>query len=89
MYALRMQHAANHSVKRMALYHEVARLVRDEAFLIPIANTVYPWALRANVHGLTRQPLVALPVPEEPLTQRTARRHAVPVDRARPMEPSA
>jgi peptide/nickel transport system substrate-binding protein len=51
--------------KRVDLYHVIARFVRDEAFLIPVANTVYPWALRANVHGLTRQPLVAQPVPEE------------------------
>ena len=53
------------SAKRMDMYHQVGRLVKDEAFLIPVANTVYPWAIRTNVHGMSRQPLQGFPILEE------------------------
>jgi ABC-type transport system substrate-binding protein len=52
-------------VKRMDLYHQVARFVQDESFLIPIANVVLPWAMRTNVQGMIRQPLIGSPVLEE------------------------
>ena len=51
--------------KRIALYRDVARLVKDEAFLLPVANRVNPWGTRVNVHGITRQPLLGAPVLEE------------------------
>ena len=52
-------------VKRMDLYHQVGKFVQDESFLIPIANVVLPWAVRTNVHGMIRQPLIGSPVLEE------------------------
>jgi peptide/nickel transport system substrate-binding protein len=52
-------------VKRIDQYRQIGRFVKEEAFLIPVANTVYPWAIRTNVHGMSRQPLVGFPVLEE------------------------
>ena len=51
--------------KRMALYRNVARLVKDEAFLLPVANRVNPWGIHSNVQGVTRQPLLGAPLLEE------------------------
>jgi peptide/nickel transport system substrate-binding protein len=51
--------------KRMSVYRDIARLVKDEAFLLPLANRVVAWGTRPNVHGITRQPLIASPVLED------------------------
>jgi peptide/nickel transport system substrate-binding protein len=51
--------------KRMALYQGIARLVKDEAFLLPIANRIVPWGVRSNVRGFSRQPLLATPTLDE------------------------
>jgi len=47
--------------RRMAIYRDVSRVVKDEAFLLPIANTIYPWGVRSNVQGMARQPLQGFP----------------------------
>jgi ABC-type transport system substrate-binding protein len=49
----------------MALYQGIARLVKDEAFLLPIANRIVPWGVRSNVRGFSRQPLLATPTLDE------------------------
>jgi peptide/nickel transport system substrate-binding protein len=51
--------------KRMGLYHDIARFVKEEAFLLPVANRIVPWGVRANVHGISRQPLQGNPVLED------------------------
>jgi hypothetical protein len=35
----------------MAIYHDVSREVKQEAFLLPIANMIYQWGVRTNVQG--------------------------------------
>jgi ABC-type transport system substrate-binding protein len=51
--------------RRMAIYGDVSRLVKEEAFLLPIANTIYQWGVRANIQGIVRQPLQGFPRLEE------------------------
>jgi ABC-type transport system substrate-binding protein len=51
--------------KRMGLYHAIARFLKEEAFLLPVANRIVPWGVRANVHGISRQPLQGNPVLED------------------------
>ena len=51
--------------KRLADYRQIATYVRDEAFALPIANYVLPYALRSNVHGVVRQPISNNPSLEE------------------------
>jgi ABC-type transport system substrate-binding protein len=40
---------------RLALYRRIAAFVKDAAFVLPIANSVFPWGLRNNVQGFSRQ----------------------------------
>jgi ABC-type transport system substrate-binding protein len=36
---------------RLGLYRQLGAFVKDAAFVLPIANSVYPWGLRENVHS--------------------------------------
>jgi peptide/nickel transport system substrate-binding protein len=47
--------------KRKSIYRDIAVFLKNEAFLLPIANSVNPWGMRSNVHGVVRQPLVGEP----------------------------
>jgi ABC-type transport system substrate-binding protein len=51
--------------KRMAMYRQIALFVKDAAFILPVANAVYTFGLRANVHGFARQPTAGSPVLED------------------------
>jgi ABC-type transport system substrate-binding protein len=51
---------------RIELCRAIARMLKEEAFLLPIANSVTLWGGRETVRGVTRQPLVGDPVPAEP-----------------------
>jgi ABC-type transport system substrate-binding protein len=51
--------------KRLALYRRIAVFLKDEAFEMPIANPVYPFGLRSNVHGFARQPNAGAPILED------------------------
>ncbi len=51
--------------KRLSMYRAIGKFVRDQAFILPIANQVNPYDLRRNVHGFARQPLVGSPVLED------------------------
>jgi peptide/nickel transport system substrate-binding protein len=42
--------------KRIAVYRDVTRLLRDEAFILPVATPRTVFGLRTNVHGLTMTP---------------------------------
>lgn len=37
--------------KRLTLYRQIAQIVQDEAFVLPVGNTVVPYAMRSNVQG--------------------------------------
>jgi ABC-type transport system substrate-binding protein len=51
--------------KRIALYRGIATYLKDQAFVLPLANSTVALAMRANVHGFIRQPLFTVPVLEE------------------------
>jgi peptide/nickel transport system substrate-binding protein len=42
--------------KRLELYRDIAMLVKDEAFLVPVTNPVVAYAMRNNVHGFRHLP---------------------------------
>ena len=47
--------------KRLALYRQIAALVKDEAFVLPVANAISVWGVQSNVQGLVRQPIGPYP----------------------------
>ncbi len=51
--------------RRLALYRQIAVFLKDAAFVLPIANGIYPFGLRSNVKGLARQPLAGAPILED------------------------
>jgi ABC-type transport system substrate-binding protein len=51
--------------KRLGLYRQIATLVKDEAFVLPIANNISAYGLRSNVQGFSRQPLQPSPLLED------------------------
>jgi len=42
--------------KRVAVYREITRLLRDEAFILPVATPQVVYAVQKTVHGLTATP---------------------------------
>ena len=38
--------------KRLTIYHDITRLLKDEAFFLPVANPMIAQGLRREVHGL-------------------------------------
>jgi peptide/nickel transport system substrate-binding protein len=53
------------SEKRIALYRQIGAYVKDQAFVLPLANSIVAYAMRSSVHGFVRQPLFTVPVPED------------------------
>jgi len=51
--------------KRLALYRQIATFVKDQAFVLPLANQVVAYGMRSNVHGFARQPLFVNPALED------------------------
>jgi peptide/nickel transport system substrate-binding protein len=51
--------------KRLALYRHIAGFMKDQAFVLPLANFVGLWGMRANVQGFSRQPLYNSPALED------------------------
>lgn len=47
--------------KRLALYRQISAFVRNEAFVLPVANAVTPWAHLSTVQGLTGDPFSSAP----------------------------
>src|SRR5262249_26434832 len=48
-------------LQRLAMYRAIATLIKNEAFLLPIAKSINVWGVRNNRQGVTRQPLVGDP----------------------------
>jgi ABC-type transport system substrate-binding protein len=53
------------ATKRLALYRQIATFVREQAFVLPVANYVVAFGMRSNVHGFARQPLFVNPALED------------------------
>jgi peptide/nickel transport system substrate-binding protein len=51
--------------KRMALYRQIGAFVKDQAFVLPLANRDIAWGVRSNVHGVGRGPVEHTPVFED------------------------
>jgi ABC-type transport system substrate-binding protein len=51
--------------QRLALYRQIATFVKDQAFVLPLANNVAVYAMRSNVNGVVRQPLQSYPALED------------------------
>jgi ABC-type transport system substrate-binding protein len=51
--------------RRLGQYRQLATYVKDQAFVLPLANYVAAYGTRSNVHGLSRQPLAPYPVLED------------------------
>jgi ABC-type transport system substrate-binding protein len=51
--------------RRLALYRQIATFVKDQAFVLPLANYVAVYGMRSNVHGVARQPLAGYPALED------------------------
>ena len=47
--------------KRVGLYRQIGALVKNEAFVLPVANAVTPWAHLSTVQGLTGDPFSSAP----------------------------
>jgi peptide/nickel transport system substrate-binding protein len=51
--------------KRVAIYRQIAQFVRDQAFILPLADRMIPWGRRSNVLGLTKQSTQPYPLFDE------------------------
>jgi peptide/nickel transport system substrate-binding protein len=47
--------------KRLGLYRQIAAFVKNEAFVLPVANAVTPWAHRSSVRGVVGDPFSSAP----------------------------
>ena len=50
---------------RLQLYRKIAVYLRDRAFVLPIANAIYPFGLRSKVQGFARMPIAGSPMLED------------------------
>jgi peptide/nickel transport system substrate-binding protein len=53
------------TAKRIAMYREIARFVKDQAFELPLAPAFLAFAHRSNVHGITRAQFTSAPLLRE------------------------
>jgi len=51
--------------RRVAIDRQIAVLVKDEAFILPVADFISAWGIRASLRGATRQPRSGYPVLDE------------------------
>jgi ABC-type transport system substrate-binding protein len=51
--------------KRLGLYRQIATLVKDQAFVLPLANYVAVYGMRSNVKVVSRQPSAPYPAVED------------------------
>jgi peptide/nickel transport system substrate-binding protein len=51
--------------KRLSLYRQIATFVKDEAFVLPLANYGSCYGTRSNVNGVARQAVTAVPAMED------------------------
>jgi ABC-type transport system substrate-binding protein len=51
--------------KRLGLYRQITAFVRNEAFVLPVANAVTPWAHRSSVQGVSGDPFSSAPFLED------------------------
>ncbi len=51
--------------RRIGLYRQIGAFVKDQAFVLPLANSTVAVAMHSNIHGFVRHPLFTVPLLEE------------------------